>query len=130
MHQLATFETDRSHQGLMTYHVVNHWVRLEKTMNSESPHVRVIRFGHRMHDGFRTIEQGSPWRRALAWLLAVSLAIPLIVLGVVVILTALAVAVTMGLIAWLTGGMTRRKNDPGGADAAGRENVRVIQGRN
>ena len=99
-------------------------------MNPQPPHVRVIHFGHRMHEGFRTIEQGSPWRRAMAWMLAVVLAIPLIAIGIVVILTAVAIAFTMGLIAWLTGGMKRRAPAPGSAEASGRENVRVIESRN
>ena len=99
-------------------------------MNPESPHVRVIQFGHRMHNGFRTIEQGSPWRRALAWLLAVTLAIPLVVLGILVVLATIAIAFTMGLIAWFTGGMKARKPKAGSADAPGRENVRVIESRN
>ncbi|MCH2161104.1 MAG: hypothetical protein MK085_04440 [Phycisphaerales bacterium] len=96
-------------------------------MPTESPHVRVIQFGHRMHDGFRTIEQGSPWRRALAWALALVLAVPLILLGIVVVLATIAIAITMGLLAWFTGGMKSRTPPPGAADAPGRENVRVIE---
>ena len=99
-------------------------------MRADPRFVHVMQFSNRVGDGFRQIEHGSPWKKALAYILAVVLAIPLIALGIVIVLGTICLAFTLGLIAWITGGRRLKPQQPtAGPTAQGRENVRVIQSR-
>lgn len=99
-------------------------------MRADPRFVHVMQFSNRVGDGFRSIEHGSPWKKALAYVLAVILAIPLIVMGMVIILGTICLVFSLGLIAWISGGRKPRTHAPAtGPTAPGRENVRVIQSR-
>ena len=102
----------------------------EQNPFNRTPFVRVIGVGQQMGDGFRRIDRGGPFGRLFAGLVALVLAIPILVLGVVLLLTLFAFGIAAALVGLVLGrrpGMrttvTRPAADP---ESPGRENVRVI----
>lgn len=93
-----------------------------------TPFVRVINVGQQMGDGWRRIDRGGPFSRFLAGLTAILLAVPILVIGLVLLLTLTAFGIAAAMVSLVIG---RR---PGQRKAAaptepGRENVRVIPPR-
>ena len=93
--------------------------------------VRVVSVGRRMQDGWRQVDRGGPFKRFLAGLLVLLLAIPIMFFVVLAILLIVAVGIASALVTWVLGGRSGRVEDPGRAagPAPGRENVRVIPPR-
>ena len=102
----------------------------EQTPFNRPPFVRVIGIGQQMGDGFRRIDRGGPFSRLLAGIAAVVLAVPILVIGVILLLTLFAFAIAAALVSLVLGrrpGMRSAGVRPaGGPESAGRENVRVI----
>ena len=102
----------------------------EQNPFNRTPFVRVIGVGQQMGDGFRRIERGGPFSRLFAGLAALILAIPILVIGIILLLTLFAFAIAAALVSLVLGrrpGMRSAGSRPaGGPESAGRENVRVI----
>lgn len=102
----------------------------EQTPFNRPPFVRVIGIGQQMGDGFRRIDRGGPFSRLFAGLAALVLAIPILVIGVILLLVLVAFGIAAALVSLVLGrrpGMrsagVRSTGDPA---SPGRENVRVI----
>ena len=102
----------------------------EQTPFNRPPFVRVVGIGQQMGDGFRRIDRGGPFSRLFAGLAAVVLAVPILLIGVILLLTLFAFAIAAALVSLVLGrrpGMQSAGTRPaGGPESAGRENVRVI----
>ncbi|MBC03461.1 MAG: hypothetical protein CMJ34_09205 [Phycisphaerae bacterium] len=106
-------------------------------MDTPPPHggptfVRVVSVGRRMQDGWRQVDRGGPFKRFLAGVAVLLLAVPILIVAVFAILTIVALGIASALVTWVLGGgsgpgMGRGKGPERPTDReAGRENVRVI----
>ncbi len=83
-----------------------------------------------MQDGWNRVDRGGPFRRFVAGLMVLLLAIPILVLAVLSLLAILALGLASALVTFVMGG--RRPGSPRGSSPPaekGRENVRVIPPR-
>ena len=90
--------------------------------------VRVVSVGRRMQDGWRQVDRGGPFKRFLAGMMVLLLAVPILFLVVLTILLIVALGVASALVTWVLGGRPGSRKGPEGPESpgAGRENVRVI----
>ena len=94
------------------------------------PFVHVVSVGRRMQDGWRSVDRSGPFRRFLAGLAVLVLAVPLLFLFILAILLLVALGLASALVSWVLGGRGSRRKPPGPTDPhPGRENVRVIPPR-
>ena len=75
----------------------------EQNPFNRTPFVRVIGVGQQMGDGFRRIERGGPFSRLFAGLAALILAIPILVIGIILLLTLFAFAIAAALVSLVLG---------------------------
>ena len=92
--------------------------------------MRVVSVGRRMQDGWNRVDRGGPFKRFMAGLMVLLLAVPILVLAIFSLLAILALGLASALVTFVMGG---RRPGPrrGSASPAdnGRENVRVIPPR-
>ena len=92
--------------------------------------VRVVSVGRRMQDGWNQVDRGGPFKRFMAGLLVLLLAVPILILTILALLVVLALGLASALVTFVMGG--RRpgaRRDPARPTEEGRENVRVIPPR-
>ena len=90
--------------------------------------VRVVSVGRRMQDGWRQVDRGGPFKRFLAGIMVLLLAVPILFFVVLAVLLIVALGIASALVTWAFGGRSGRGKGPGNPtnQDAGRENVRVI----
>lgn len=92
--------------------------------------VRVVSVGRRMQDGWRQVDRGGPFKRFLAGVAVLLLAVPILLIAIMAVLLIVAIGIASALVTWVLGGRsgtpTDPRRDPGGPADQGRENVRVI----
>ena len=90
--------------------------------------VRVVSVGRRMQDGWRQVDRGGPFKRFLAGLMVLLLAVPILFFVVLAILMIVAIGIASAMVTWVFGGRSGPGKGPGrpANPDAGRENVRVI----
>ena len=93
--------------------------------------VRVVSVGRRMQDGWRQVDRGGPFKRLLAGIMVVLLAVPILFFVVLAILLIVALGIASALVTWVFGGRSGPRKGPErpANQDAGRENVRVIPPR-
>ena len=69
------------------------------------PFVHVVSVGRRMQDGWRSVDRSGPFRRFLAGLAVLVLAVPLLLLlFILAILLMVALGLASALVSWVLGG--------------------------
>ena len=70
---------------------------------NRTPFVRVINVGQQMGDGWRRIDRGGPWSRFLAGLTAILLAVPILLIGLLLLVTLAAFGIAAALVSLVIG---------------------------
>ena len=90
---------------------------------ARTPFVRVVNVGQQMGDGWRRIDRGGPWSRFLAGFMAILLAVPILLIGLVLVVALTAFGIAAALVSLFIGRRPGQKKATAPA-TPGRENGR------